>query len=178
MPGLGIIFHDSLDGPWEQASGHLRLELESIHAALSTLLGTTFNPGGTLSIDAAEGDGTIATRYIANTGVDNGAKWDQVNLTNGVKSDLPFANIAQIAASKLLGRGSAAGLGDLQEISLGAGLAMTGTVLSGATGSVTSIATDDLYISGGPITTTGTISATARTRAGVNLALYEFCEGM
>lgn len=35
-----------------------------------------------------------ATRYLANTGVGNIPKWDQVNLPDGVKGDLPIVNLA------------------------------------------------------------------------------------
>src|SRR6185295_10605468 len=60
-----------------------------------------------------------------------------------VSGDLPFANfVPATGASILVGRGAASGAGDFQEITLGSGVAMTGTVLS-ATGA------------GGTVTTTG-----------------------
>lgn len=56
-------------------------------------------------------------------------------LASGVTGDLPFANLTPAtAASKLLGRGAASGVGDFQEISLGTGLTMTGTTLSASGG--------------------------------------------
>lgn len=52
-------------------------------------------------------------------------------LSTGVTGDLPFANLVPAtAASVLVGRGSAGGAGDFQEITLGTGLTMTNQVLS------------------------------------------------
>lgn len=72
-------------------------------------------------------------------------------------------NIDNISASKLLGRGSGGGAGAVQQITLGGGLAMTGTTLSASgSGGVTSVdasGSELLTFSGGPITTTGTLVA-------------------
>lgn len=77
-----------------------------------------------------------ATRYLSNTGTSNDPAWAQVNLANGVTGDLLYANLTPATiASILLGRGSAAGGGDWEEITLGTGLTMTGTVLSASGGS-------------------------------------------
>lgn len=96
--------------------------------------------------------------------------------SGGVTGDLPFANLTPAsAASILLGRGSASGAGDYQEITLGTGLTMTGTVLSagGGSGNVTAAGTltnNALVIGQGTTavatTTTGTGVLTA---LGVNI---------
>lgn len=58
-----------------------------------------------------------------------------VNLATQVTGDLPYANLTPATnASRLLGRGSS-GAGDWQEITLGANMSMTGTVLDSTGGS-------------------------------------------
>jgi len=115
--------------PWEDSRGYIREDLEHLEAAINQLAGQTFDQNGDLLSGAIAGDATPATRYVANTGVRNGPKWDTVDLSNGVKNRLAFAHLAVLAASTLLGRGSAAGSGDPQPLTLGAGLTMTATVL-------------------------------------------------
>ncbi len=89
-----------------------------------------FTSGVTLSKLAKD---TNATRYISNTGSSNAPAWAQVDLATGVTGLLPYANMVNAtAASILVGRGSAAGGGALQEITLGSGLTMTNQVLSAA----------------------------------------------
>lgn len=46
---------------------------------------------------------TTATRYLANTGTTNNPAWAQIDLSNGVTGDLPFANLTQIAGLSVLG---------------------------------------------------------------------------
>lgn len=53
-----------------------------------------------------------------------------IDLTSVVTNRLPYANQPQVAASMLLGRGSASGTGDEEAITLGTGLSMSGTTLN------------------------------------------------
>lgn len=60
---------------------------------------------------------TSATRYLANTGTSNAPAWAQIDLSNGVTGDLPFANLTQIAGFSLLGKATT-GTGDVAGIAL------------------------------------------------------------
>jgi hypothetical protein len=46
---------------------------------------------------------TTSTRYLANTGTSNNPAWSQIDLSNGVTGDLPFANLTQGSALSVLG---------------------------------------------------------------------------
>lgn len=72
------------------------------------------------------------------SGVWNGTA---ISLSSGVSGDLPFANIEQIATSRLLGR-TTAGTGDIETISLGTGVEFSGNTLqrSALTGDITASA--------------------------------------
>jgi hypothetical protein len=80
-----------------------------------------------------------AWAVVAGGGVSDGDKGD-VTVSGGgatwtIDSDaVSYAKMQNVsAASRLIGRGSAAGAGDPQELTLGAGLAMSGTVVLAAT---------------------------------------------
>lgn len=49
--------------------------------------------GSATNILSSLGKSTTATRYLANTGTNNNPNWDQVNLANGVTSNLPVTNL-------------------------------------------------------------------------------------
>lgn len=92
-----------------------------------SVLGVT----GNATADVASIQGTANQALVVNSG-GTALTFGAVNLASSaaVTGDLPFANIAQSsAASRLLGRGSAAGAGDFQEITL-SGLSMIGTTLT------------------------------------------------
>lgn len=58
-----------------------------------------------------------------------------INLASHVTGRLPFANlVAATSANRLIGRGSSAGAGDMQEIVLGTNLSMSGTTLNASGG--------------------------------------------
>lgn len=58
-----------------------------------------------------------------------------VNLATSVSGDLPFANLAQIATARLLGR-TTAGTGDVEQLTVGAGLSLAAGALKAAAGAV------------------------------------------
>lgn len=112
--------------------------------------------------------GTISvSNSTANTllGFDNGGV--PANVTANSFVSIASNHIGLVATSThstLLGFRSTDGV--TSNITLGANLSMSGTVLnaaSGNVGTVTSVATDNIFLTGGPISTTGTISVISDT---------------
>lgn len=145
---FGTQFSDFLDGNWDQAKGYLKEELEQLKSALQNQFSQLFDNQNVLLPGAIQGDSTIPTRYVANTGPKNAPNWDLVNLSNGVKSKLALKNFVSAAASTLLGRESGTP-GDYEPITLGPGLTMSGTVLNAAGATTSDSGTFTLMLMGG-----------------------------
>lgn len=117
--------------------------------------------------------GTLGTTTTLLHGNGAGAPtFRAVDLTAEVTGDLPYANLTPSgAASKLLGRGSASGAGDWQEITISTGLTMTGTTLtaSGGSGCTTSGSAGQALVDNGSGGCTST--ATITTGAAADIVL-------
>jgi hypothetical protein len=146
-----------------------------------TVATATTTPAITLTLGAITPSSVAAVGAISGSNLSNTNTGDQtITLTGDVTGSgtgsfaatiandaVTYAKMQNVsAASKLLGRGASGGSGDVEEITLGAGLTMTGTTLSaptGGSGTVTSVALTvptGLSVSGSPITTSGTLAIT------------------
>lgn len=108
--------------PWRNFFQSLNGNLGPVTTAITQLTG---------DVTAGPGPGSVVAT-IANNAVTT-AKINNLAVTTGKIADaaVTYAKIQDVsAASRLLGRGSAAGSGDVEEISLGSSLTMSGTTLN------------------------------------------------
>lgn len=93
-----------------------------------SVLGRAANSAGVQASIAASAGSGAALRESGST-----IGWGQLATAAYTDNSVTYAKIQQVsAADRLLGRGHGAGVGNVQEISLGNGLSMSGTVLSAA----------------------------------------------
>ena len=115
-------------------------KMQNVSAASKLLGRGDSGSGDTQEITLGTGLTMTGTTLASSGGVSDGDKGDITVSGSGttwtVDNDaITYAKIQNVSAvSKLLGRGSASGAGDMQEITLGSGLAMTGTTLSASGG--------------------------------------------
>ena len=130
MVGLGNVDNTSdLDKPISTATAIALSGKQSVG---------NYATGGGTATGTNTGDQTITlTGEVTGTGTSSFA-------TTISNDSVTYAKIQNVsAASRLLGRGSSAGSGDVQEITLGSGLTLTGTVLS-SSGGGSSTETNDI----------------------------------
>jgi len=134
---------------------------------------------------SAAGGAIVLTGDVTGTGTSSIATTianDAVTTVKILNDNVTYAKIQNVsAASRLLGRGSAGGSGDVEEVTLGTNLSMSGTTLNATGGGVSSIGTinsqtksaDGAVISGSSLvmqtadaTNPGLVSISAQTFKG------------
>jgi len=144
-----------------------------------TVTNPTTTPAISLTLGAITPSSVAASGTVTGSNLSGNNTGDQlITLTGDVTGSgttsfsatiandaVTYAKMQNVSgASLLLGRGAGAGGGDVQEITLGTNLTMSGTTLNAAvaSGTVTSVdasgGTTGLTFSGGPVTSTGTLT--------------------
>jgi hypothetical protein len=126
----------------------------------------TFQAGaaGTVTTTGSPASGNLA-KFSGSASITNGDLSGDVTTSGGLAATIPndtitYAKMQNVsAASRIIGRGSASGSGDPEELSLGTGLTLSGTTLSANPGS--GAVGSEVLISEQTPSGTGTVSFTS-----------------
>lgn len=126
--GYNSIFSDSADSTWKTKDDTGTVTVLGASGALTDLTDVTLTGPATGSVLVkSAGDWVDGQVDLA----DADAVTGELGTANIANDAVTYAKVQNVsAASRLLGRGSAAGAGDVEELTIGAGLTLTGTDLT------------------------------------------------
>jgi hypothetical protein len=121
---------------WKDARGPLLDDLRHVMIVVNRLISILLNSNNIIPTAVIDPSTPIEVELQGDVAGGPSASPITTTISNDVVSYAKMQNVS--AASRLLGRGSLSGAGDPEEITVGPGLAFTGTVLDTGSGTATS----------------------------------------